>query len=183
MDCEKYSLKPDIRIGNYYLQWNTDGLGVNVHEVNQLKNFIRKTIPALEQYMIFLQNEKKNNSNTRDPYADKKNICIKEKYNKRISFLMFIDSQGSTLYYREESCDAGVAVAVAVANKSFKPESGDDVYSENSTDRNYDSSSNSYSPSSYGDDDNNNRVKVELKWLLGELLFDRKPQNQKKKIR
>ena len=35
--------------------------------------------------------------------GDKKhNICIIEKYNVNVSFIMFIDSAGSTVFYREE---------------------------------------------------------------------------------
>jgi hypothetical protein len=164
---EKYNLKPEIRIGNYYFQWNAKGLGIDVHEINHLKNFIRKIIPPLEQYMVFLQNEKKNEIDKRDPYTDKKQICIREKYKKRISFLMFIDSQGSTFFYREESCDI-------VDNKRFKVETEDDSYSENSVDNN----------SIVTDHDNGHgdsgQVTAELKWLLGELLFDRKPQTQRR---
>ena len=47
-DCEKYSLKPDIRIGNYYFKWDDNGgLGIDVREINHFKNFIRKIIPFM----------------------------------------------------------------------------------------------------------------------------------------
>jgi hypothetical protein len=168
-DCKKYNLKPEIRIGNYYFRWDTNGLGIDVHEINHLKNFIRKTIPVLEQYMILLQHEKQNNHDKRDPYRDKKQICIKEKCNKRTSFLLFIDSQGATVFYREESCDI----------VDFELESGDQVYSENSSNS---SSSNTSDRNNHDHDHGCGRrhIRVELKWLLGELLFDRKLQKQKK---
>ncbi|WP_148685640.1 hypothetical protein [Candidatus Nitrosocosmicus hydrocola] len=156
-DCEKYILKPDIRIGNYYFQWNAnDGLGIDVREINHFKNFIRKIIPLLEQYMIFLQNKVDKN----DPFQDKKQICIKEKYNKKISFLMFIDSQGSTVFFREESCNV------------------DDV-SKHEIDYGVES----LKPSNINCSSNNNdsTIKVELKWILGELLFDRNKQDGLKK--
>jgi len=156
-DCEKYSLKPDIRIGNYYFKWDaSDGLGIDVREINHFKNFIRKIIPLLEQYMIFLQNKIDKN----DPFKDKKQICIKEKYDKKISFLMFIDSQGSTLFFREESCNVD---DVSKHEKDFGVES--------LKLSNINSSSNN----------NDRTIKVELKWLLGELLFDRNKQDNLRK--
>ena len=117
--------------------------------------------------MIFLQTEKKNEIDKRDPYTDKKQICLKEKYNKRISFLMFIDSQGSTFFYREESCDI-------VDNQSFKVETRDNSYSENSVDNN------SIITDHNDGHEGGGQVTAELKWLLGELLFDRASQKQRK---
>ena len=167
-DYKKYNSKPAIRIGNYYFQWEVNALGIDLHETNHLKNFIRKTIPELEQYMLFLQNEgKENDSDRKYPYNSKKQICIKEKYNKRISFLMFIDSQGSTLFYREECCEID-------DNKSFELETGDGVHSENSS-----SNTSDRNDPTHGHD-HGQKIEVEIKWFLGELLFDRKIQNQKK---
>lgn len=138
-------------MGNYYFQWEADGLGLTTGEINHFKNFIRKLIPILEQYMIFLQNEKNENRIYKnDPYRDKKQIFIKDKYNKKISFLMLIDSQGSAVFFREETCDIDI-------RSKFKD--GHKIYSEN--------------PSKIDSNDNGN-VKMDLKWLLGELLFDRK---------
>ena len=86
-DCDSYLSKPDIRIGNYYFHWESDGFGLGKHEANHFKNFIRKLLPVLEQYMIFLQDEKKEKGiGINDPYRDKKQICINDKYNKKISF-------------------------------------------------------------------------------------------------
>ncbi len=154
-DCEKYSLKPDMRIGNYYFKWDAnDGLGIDVREINHFKNFIRKVIPLLEQYMIFLQNKIDKN----DPFKDKKQICIKEKYDKKISFLMFIDSQGSTLFFREESCNI-------------------DIMSKHKMDYGIES----LKPSSINSSSDQSTIKVELKWQLGELLFDRNKQDKLKK--
>ena len=169
-DFKKYNLKPEIKIGNYYFHWDANVLGIGVHEINHLKNFIRKTIPLLEYYMILLQNEKKNDFDNKDPYIDKKQICIKEKINKRVSFLMFIDYQGSTLFYREEGWRD------IVDNNRFERETIDEVYSENSDSSNTSDSTNNHGHG-YGCD---RYIRVELKWLLGELLFDRKLQKQNK---
>ena len=122
-------------------------------DLNHFKNFVRKVIPVLEQYMIFLQND--NNIDRNDPYRDKKQIFIRDKYNQKISFLMFIDSQGSTIFFREESCEVDI-----------KPQlqNGYEIYS---VDRSKIDSNNSS-----GNNDHS-KVKIHLKWLLGELLFDR----------
>jgi hypothetical protein len=103
--------------------------------------------------MIFLQND--NNIDRNDPYRDKKQICIRDKYNQKISFLMLIDSQGSTIFFREESCEVDIKP---------KPQYGYDAYSvdRSKIDSNNSSSNNDHS-----------NVKIDLKWLLGELLFDR----------
>lgn len=166
-DTKKYSLKPDIRVGsNYYFQWNTGGgFGLEeASEINSLKNFIRKLIPVLEQFMQFLQKENKNSIDKKDPFFDKKQLCIKEKHNKKISFLMTIDSQGSTFFYREEKCSI-------VGNSNSEKMKGNDSDDDEVYLLDTDKSNNSIDPGI---------TNVELKWILGELLFDRqKKQNQK----
>ncbi|VFJ13675.1 hypothetical protein [Candidatus Nitrosocosmicus franklandus] len=180
-DYKKYIFKPDIRIGNYFFQWDANELGIDVHEINHLKNFIRKIIPVLEQYMILLQNEnKKEEVGRKNTYTnDRKQLCIKEKYDKRISFLMFIDSQGSTFFYREETC------YLITGDKSsiFNTKTVSDVYSENSmNDKGLDDNSiinYGYSDGDSGNHNNRTLIKTEVKWLLGELLFDRNPKKNR----
>jgi len=162
-DYEKYSLKPDIQVRNYYFQWDANGLGIDISETQHFKNFVRKAIPVLEQYMMLLQKEgKENGMDKNDPYSDKKRICIKERDGKKISFLMFIDSQGSTVFFREELC--------SIDNRSEHERNYGTEYVNPS---NINSSSK-----------NHGTIKIELKWLLGELLFDRNKQynnNNKRK--
>lgn len=152
---KKYALKPDIKVGNnYYFQWNVHGFGLaDTNEINSLKNFIRKLVPMLEQFMKFLQTE--NVYNAKDPFKDKKQLCIVEKHNKKIFFVMTIDSQGSTLFYREEKC----SVVIINDGEKMAGDNGEayllDVNGNNNN---------------FTDDGIN---KVELKWILGELLFDR----------
>ena len=52
-DCEKYSLKPDIRMGNYYLQWNTDGLGVCVYRRERDRETSSKIYHSLRHLFLF----------------------------------------------------------------------------------------------------------------------------------
>jgi len=155
-DYEKYTLKPDIRIGNYYFQWDANGLSIDVRETNHFKNFIRKIIPVLEQYMMFLQSVEKNGMDKNDPYSDKKQISIKERYNNRISFLMFIDYQGSTVFFREESHIIDNNLSKHVKDYGIESVNPSNINS--------------------GSGKNHSTIKMELKWLLGELLFDRNKQ-------
>ena len=160
---KKYALKPDIKVGNnYYFQWNVHGFGLaDSNEINSLKNFIRKLVPMLEQFMKFLQTESV--YNPKDPYKDKKQLCIVEKHSKKIFFVMTIDSQGSTLFYREEKC----SVIMVVDNDKKMKENGDEVYLLDTDNNN----SNNFTDNSINE--------VELKWILGELLFDRQKKQQK----
>ncbi|HYF98990.1 MAG TPA: hypothetical protein VD815_02760 [Candidatus Saccharimonadales bacterium] len=166
---KKYALKPDIRVGNnYYFQWNDSGFGLaDSNEINSLTNFIRKLVPMLEQFMKFLQTE--NVYNAKDPFKDKKHLCIVEKHNKKIFFVMTIDRQGSTLFYREEKCSNDVVVD----NGKKMKENGDEVYL---LDTDNSSSNNNNHSNNFTDNSNN---EVELKWILGELLFDRQKKQEK----
>jgi len=116
-------------------------------------------IPLLEHYMNILNFEYKNNSQYKKLLGDKKkhHICIVEKYSMNVSFIVFIDSAGSTIFYREEKFHVG--------SKEFENGAGEGeeekVHNKFVLQRR---------------DDNNKMTKyniVSLKWLLGELLFDR----------
>ncbi len=118
-------------------------------------------IPLLEHYMNILNFEYKNNSQNKKLLGDKKkhHICIVEKYGMNVSFIVFIDSAGSTLFYREEKFHVG--------SKEF--ENGE-VREEEEEEKVH----NRFVLQTR--DDNNKMTKyniVSLKWLLGELLFDR----------
>ena len=154
-----YSLKPAVRIGSYFFKWSDNDYGICPSESSVLKYFIRKMIPLLEHYMNILNFENKNNLQNKKLLGDKKHqICIVEKYNMNVSFIMFIDSAGSTLFYREEKFHVG--------SKDFENR-GEEQKKENDHNRFVLQTRH----------DNNNKMTkyniVSLKWLLGELLFDR----------
>ena len=147
-----YSFKPAIRIGSYFFKWSDNDYGICSSESSAFKNFIRKMIPLLEHYMNILNFDSKNNSQKKLLGDKKHHICIVQKYSMNVSFIVFIDSAGSTLFYREEKFYVG--------SKDFE------------------------NPEEEGKDHNrfvlqtiNNKMTkyniVSLKWLLGELLFDR----------
>jgi len=146
-----FSLKPTVRIGSYFFKWSDNDYGICPSESSVFKNFIRKMIPLLEHYMNILNFEDKNNSQ-KNLLSDKKHhICIVEKYNMNVSFIMFIDSAGSTVFYREEK---------------FYVRSKELENLEEEKDHN-----------TLVLQTRNNKMAnhniVSLKWLLGELLFDR----------
>ena len=153
-----YSLKPDVRIGSYFFKWSDNDYGICPSESSILKNFIRKMIPLLEHYMNILNFEYKNNSqkNKKLLGGKKHHICIVEKYNMNVSFVVFIDSAGSTLFYREEKFHVG--------SKDFENGEGEGEEKVHNL-----------FVLQTRDDDNKmiNHNIVSLKWLLGELLFDR----------
>jgi hypothetical protein len=146
-----YSFKPAVRIGSYYFKWSDNDYGICPSESSVFKNFIRKMIPLLEYYMNILKFEYKNTLHKKNLLGDKKHkICVIEKYKAKVSFIMFIDSAGSTVFYREEKFQTG--------SKDLKNFEGGDHHG-------------------FGLQTPNNRLIghniVSLKWLLGELLFDR----------
>ncbi|CAN5857506.1 hypothetical protein BH23THE1_BH23THE1_08700 [soil metagenome] len=161
-DRDYYSLKPAVRIGSYFFKWSDNDYGICPSESTVFKNFIRKMIPLLEHYMNILNFEYKNNSQKKLLGDKKHHICIVEKYSVNVSFIMFIDSSGSTVFYREEKFHA--------VSKDFEIPEDEDEGGEDEE----------------GKDHNrfvlqiiNNKNKmtkyniVSLKWLIGELLFDR----------
>jgi hypothetical protein len=120
-------------------------------------------IPLLEHYMNILNFEYKNNSQYKKLLGDKKkhHICIVEKCGMNVSFIVFIDSAGSTLFYREEKFNVG-----------FKDFENREVGEKEEEEK--EGVHNGFVLQTR--DDNNKMTKyniVSLKWLLGELLFDR----------
>ncbi len=111
-------------------------------------------IPLLEHYMNILNFDYKNNSQKKLLGEKKHHICIVEKYSMNVSFVVFIDSAGSTLFYREEKFYIG--------SKDF----------ENPEEEGEGKDHNRFVLQT----PNNKMTKyniVSLKWLLGELLFNR----------
>ena len=138
-------------MGSYFFKWSDTDYGICPSETSIFKNFIRKMIPLLEYCMSVLNFEHKNNSQKNLLKDKKHNICIVEKYNYNVAFIMLIDREGSTVFYREEKFH--------IRSREF----------ENLEGRNHDSF--------VLEKCNNVMVAntniVSLKWLLGELLFDR----------
>lgn len=137
-------------MGSYFFKWSENDYGICPSESSFFKNFIRKMIPQLEYCMSVLNFEHKINSQKNLLKDKKHNICIIEKYNSNVSFIMFIDSTGSTVFYREEK--------FRTRSKEF----------ENLEMKDH----NSLVLQTRNNGTVNHNI-VSLKWLLGELLFDR----------
>lgn len=112
-------------------------------------------IPLLEYYMNILKFGYKNNSQKNRLRDKKHNICIIEKYSVNVSFIMFIDSAGSTVFYREEKFRAKF--------KQFENLEEDKDHG-------------SFVLQTPNNKMTNHNI-VLLKWFLGELLFDRLKTN------
>lgn len=150
----KYFSKPSIKFGNYFFVWSERGYGLCPSEINTLKSFVKKMIPFLEQYMNLLTFDHTTSSSQRKVNQNKSQICITEKYDPRISFMLFIDSSGSTVFYREEkffiktdrfgNLKNSNQEELVLYSKDFAPRVRAQEYNT-----------------------------VILKWLLGELLFNR----------
>ena len=141
-------------MGSYFFKWSDTDYGICPSETSIFKNFIRKMIPLLEYCMSVLNFEHKNNSQKNLLKDKKHNICIIEKYNVNVSFIMFIDSAGSTAFYREEKFHANSKEFEDLENKDhdrFVLQTRDNKMANHNI--------------------------VSLKWLLGELLFDRLKTN------
>lgn len=145
--------KPEIRFGNYFFQWDENAkIGLSRDEINSFRNFVRKTIPHLEQCMILLQNESKFTQG--NSYHGKKKLLLEERHNSSISFSLLVDIEGKTSFYRQEKCEL-------VDDMNYK-ENDKPLSSEFQL------------PTNSGESSEQNRhCSVEIKWLLGELLFDR----------
>lgn len=163
-------LKPTVKIGNYFFVWNEDSPGIYSNEIDSFNNFIKKMIPYLEECMnVFKGNNETDKDNDNDRSSgnggvgrggaggkgikfqkmliDKGRICISEKYNNKISFVLNVDNIGTTIFSREEHVlfveNITTANDLRLVESQRKWESDDDQKS------------------------------VILKWKLGELLFDR----------
>lgn len=138
-------------MGSYFFKWSDNDYGICPSESSVFKNFIRKMIPLLEYYMDVLNFENRNNSQKNLLGNKKHHICVIEKYNVTVSFIMFIDGAGSTVFYREEK--------FYVRSKDFENYDGKDH--------------DNFVLQTRTDNRMTNHNIASLKWLLGELLFDR----------
>jgi len=139
-------------MGSYFLKWSDKDYGICPSESGFFKNFIRKMIPLLEYYMNVLNFKYKDDSQEKLLKDKKHNICIIEKYNANVSFIMLIDGEGSTIFFREEKfCIRSDEIEKA------KVRDHDSFVLQTRNNRMMTTNTNI----------------VSLKWLLGELLFDR----------
>jgi hypothetical protein len=96
-------VKPDISFGNYFLRWDDGSIGLYSNEVLKFKSFVRSMIPNLEPIMKMINSVSgPKNDPVRRTVTDKGQFSVTGKYNGRISFILNVDTGGSTVLFREE---------------------------------------------------------------------------------
>ena len=95
-------VKPDISFGNYFLEWDEESIGLYSNEILKFKSFIKNMIPNLEPIMKMINIPRPKNDPFRKVINDRGQFSISDKYNGRISFILNIDTVGSTVLFREE---------------------------------------------------------------------------------
>jgi hypothetical protein len=150
-------IKPEIILGNYFFRWNEKSLGIYSNESTKFKRFIKKMIPYLEPIMkmmnVSLFSNSKNDAIKKE-IIDKGRFSISNKYNSRIIFILCIDIDGSTTFFREQQ----IQLNNKMCNKITDQDKIDDIQVL------------TINHPSTTDFDNS----VSIKWNLGNLLFDRK---------
>ncbi|HXT84220.1 MAG TPA: hypothetical protein VN704_07810 [Verrucomicrobiae bacterium] len=148
--------KPDIVFGNYFFVWDEDSPGLYSNEIGKFKIFIKNMIPYLEMIMMKLVNINDINSFGYDSSVhlksdikkmifDKGKFTLSSKHDNHVLFVLNIDKEGDTTFFREEKI----------------------LFNENMFDmRRFD-----HSLINKLKEDSTN---LSLKWKLGHLLFDRR---------
>ncbi len=148
-------MKPDIVFGNYFFVWHEKSLGLYSKEITKFKHFIKKLIPYLETMMKIIDSSSSSTLHSKnDPMKkkifDKGQFCLSDNYNNHIFFILNIDNDGSTTFFREERL---------LIN--------DELYNKMKIE--YDSTDIMILLNKLKEFDN----MVSIKWKLGDLLFDR----------
>ncbi len=149
--------KPEILFGNYFFVWDENSPGLYSNEIGKFKIFIKNMIPYLEMIMMKLIDINNVNSFRGDSSVhlksdikrmiiDKGKFTISSKYDNQVFFVLNIDKEGDTTFFREEKI----------------------LFNENMYDT-FELKNNSFLNKLK--DGNTN---LSLKWKLGNLLFDRR---------
>lgn len=147
-------IKPDISFGNYFLEWHGKSLGLYPNEILKFKTFVKHMIPYLEPMMNLIDIPRPNKDPFRKVITDKGNLSISDKYNGHITFMLNMDTSGSTVLFREEQVSIGDEL---LENLQVHYDSKDLVLIKKLKELDND---------------------VSVKWILGNLLFDRMKHNK-----
>jgi hypothetical protein len=149
--------KPEIIFGNYFFLWDEKSMGLYSNETIKFKNFIKNVIPYLETMMKMidtyfsssLSSSSKNDAVKKIVFDKKGLFSLTDKYNSYITFILNIDNDGSTIFFREER----ILINDELYNKM----------------KNHYNSKDMVLLDKLKDLDN----VVSVKWKLGDLLFNR----------
>ena len=147
-------VKPEIVFGNYFFIWDVNSPGLYSNEIGKFKIFIKNMIPYLEMIMKQMINlagttGSRGNSNLKNDIkkviSEKGNYTLSSKYDNHIFFILNIDKEGHTTFFREEKI----------------------LFDENIY--------NMFGPNnSFLNKLQEGNTNLSLKWKLGNLMFDRR---------
>ncbi len=149
-------IKPEMVFGNYFFVWDKNSPGLYSNEIGKFKIFIKNMIPYLEIIMVKMIDFVEINDFNRNPnihlkgdiirmIIEKGRFSLSSKYDARIFFVLNIDKEGDTTFFREE--------------KILFNENMYDMFGPNNSFLNKLQVCN---------------TNLSLKWKLGNLLFDRR---------
>jgi hypothetical protein len=152
----KEFIKPKIEMGNYYLKWDDTSYGVQLKEVPEIKEFIKKSIPIFDSSYELLNNLERSTHKQKEKHRFPKSLpppqihLAQRNKNHTIGYELYMKLDGSTFIYRIERIET-------IKNDNDNPIN--EVYAEE------------------------DRIKstVFIKWMLGELLFNRQDTRTKDK--
>jgi hypothetical protein len=156
-----HPVKPEISFGNYFFIWDEKSLGIYSNETSDFKKFIKIMIPNLESIMKLIngsENPKEKDKQLKKEIIERGQFSISYKHNSKIKFILYMDINGSVIFYREEK----ILMDNKIYNKINIQHLNKDVEMLNETEDFW---------------------SVTLKWKIGDLLFNRNeisnPKDQK----
>src|SRR6478735_6244126 len=100
-----HPVKPEITFGNYFFRWDEKAIGIYSNEISDFKSFIKKMIPNLEVMMKSVnisKNPKEKGGQLKKETLERGQFSISNKDNNNIKFILYVDVNGSAIFYREE---------------------------------------------------------------------------------
>jgi hypothetical protein len=151
-----HPVKPEISFGNYFFIWDKNSLGIYSNEISDFKRFIKKMIPNLESMMRLINisiNPKEKHGQLNKEILERGQFSIAFKHNSNIKFILYMDVNGSAIFYREEK----ILINNKRYNKKNEQHIQDHVERLNKTE---------------------DFKSVAVNWKLGDLLFNRSEMNK-----
>jgi hypothetical protein len=150
----KEFIKPTIEIGNYYLKWDDASYGVQIKEVSEIKEFIRRSIPIFDASYELLNSLERYKHKQKEKYRFSKSLSpqihlAQRNKNHTIGYELYMKFDGSTFIYRIERIET-----IKIGN---------------------DNPMNEVCPV-----EDHIKSTVFIKWMLGELLFNRQDTRTKR---
>jgi hypothetical protein len=148
-------VKPTIEIGNYYLKWDDTSYGVQLKEVSEIKEFIKKSIPIFDSSYELLNSLERSKHKQKEKHRFPKSLPLPQIHlaqrnkNHTIGYELYMKLDGSTFIYRIERIQT-----IKIDNDNPIKE----VCSEEA----------------------HIKSTVFIKWMLGELLFNRQDTETKR---